>query len=103
MAAVPPSVASGLGPGVNDSPTRSTPPCALFWGEPFLGEMRPSRYPTQAHRKDKEGLTAKESAAILRISARTKESHKDRLMKELGLRTTAELTRFAIKHGVVAD
>jgi hypothetical protein len=30
-------------------------------------------------------------------------SQKGRLMKELGLRTTAELTRFAIKHGFVAD
>lgn len=49
-----------------------------------------------------EGRSAKEIAAILRLSPRTVEFHKYRIMEELGLRTTAELTQYAIKHGIVS-
>lgn len=48
-----------------------------------------------------EGRCAKEIAASLTISARTVEFHKYQLMETLGLRTNAELTHFAIKHGLV--
>ena len=49
-----------------------------------------------------EGHSAKEAAAILGISPRTAEFHKYRMMRELGIRTNAELMQYAIKHGVVA-
>ena len=49
-----------------------------------------------------EGLSAKEVAARLDISARTVEFHKYRLMEVLGVHSGAELTHFAIKHGLVA-
>lgn len=49
-----------------------------------------------------EGRSAKEIAAELEISPRTVEFHKMQLMQGLGLHTTADLTRFAIKHGLVA-
>jgi DNA-binding NarL/FixJ family response regulator len=49
-----------------------------------------------------EGRSAKEVAAALGISPRTVEFHKYRLMEELGLRTTAELTQFAVRHGIVS-
>lgn len=49
-----------------------------------------------------EGRSAKEIAAELGISPRTVEFHKLQLMQGLGLHTTADLTRFAIKHGLVA-
>lgn len=48
-----------------------------------------------------EGRSAKEIAAALEISARTVEFHKYHLMETLGLRTTAELVHFALKHGLV--
>jgi DNA-binding NarL/FixJ family response regulator len=46
-----------------------------------------------------KGKTMKEIAALLGISPKTAEFHKAGLMDGLGLRTTAELTRFAIEHG----
>jgi DNA-binding NarL/FixJ family response regulator len=49
-----------------------------------------------------EGHSAKEVAAILHISARTAEYHKYRAMEMLGLRTSAELIQYAIKHGIAA-
>lgn len=48
------------------------------------------------------GKTAKEIAALLRVSARTVEFHKYKLMESLGLRTAAELVRFAVEQGIVA-
>jgi len=48
-----------------------------------------------------EGKSAKEIAARLAISARTVEFHKYQVMETLGLHTNAELTHFAIKHGLV--
>src|SRR5215469_12051110 len=47
-----------------------------------------------------EGKSMKEIAQILKISVRTVEFHKNRIMEELGFRTTAELTRYAIEHGI---
>jgi DNA-binding NarL/FixJ family response regulator len=48
-----------------------------------------------------EGKAAKEIAGIVGISVKTVEFHKAAIMEELGLRTTAELTRYAIEHGIV--
>ena len=47
-----------------------------------------------------EGKSMKEIAQILKISVRTVEFHKNGIMQELGFRTTAELTRYAIEHGI---
>lgn len=49
-----------------------------------------------------EGLSAKEIAAKLGISARTVEFHKYQMMEALGIHTNAGLIHFAIKHGVVS-
>lgn len=48
-----------------------------------------------------EGRQAKEIAAVLNTSPKTAEFHKYQIMKVLGVRTVAELTRYAIKHGIV--
>lgn len=48
-----------------------------------------------------EGRSAKQIASRLSISTRTVEFHKYQLMETLDLHTNAELTRFAIKHGLV--
>ena len=49
-----------------------------------------------------EGLSAKEIANDLAISARTVEFHKYQIMEMNGLHSTAELIHFAIKHGIAA-
>jgi DNA-binding NarL/FixJ family response regulator len=50
-----------------------------------------------------EGHTNKEIAAVLNVSPRTVEFHKYRMMQDLGLHSTAELTRYALKHGVITQ
>jgi DNA-binding NarL/FixJ family response regulator len=49
-----------------------------------------------------EGKTSREIGTALGISAKTVEFHKRGLMDQTGLRTTAELTRFAVSRGLVA-
>ena len=44
-----------------------------------------------------EGKTMKEVAILLGISTRTAESHKYEIMRELGIQTTAELIRYAVR------
>jgi len=48
-----------------------------------------------------EGHSIKEIGAILHVSPKTVEFHKYRVMEQLNLRTTAELTQYAVKHGIV--
>jgi DNA-binding NarL/FixJ family response regulator len=48
-----------------------------------------------------EGRTAKEIATILNVSVQTVAFHKHQIMEKLGLRTTAELTKYAIQEGLV--
>lgn len=49
-----------------------------------------------------EGRSSKEIALRLHISSKTVEFHKYRLMKVLKIGSTAELTQYAIKHGIVS-
>ena len=49
------------------------------------------------------GHTNREMAAQLGISPRTVESHRENLMKKLGVRTVAGLTRLALEAGLVPD
>ena len=44
----------------------------------------------------------KEVAAVLNVSIKTVEFHKTRIMRQLGLRTTAELTKYAISNGLIS-
>jgi DNA-binding NarL/FixJ family response regulator len=48
-----------------------------------------------------EGRTAKQIAGILNVSLQTVAFHKHQVMDKLGLRTTAELTKYAIQEGLV--
>jgi DNA-binding NarL/FixJ family response regulator len=50
-----------------------------------------------------EGKSNKEVAAILKVSVKTVDFHKAAIMEELGLRSTAELTRYALEQGIVGD
>jgi DNA-binding NarL/FixJ family response regulator len=47
-----------------------------------------------------DGHTAREIAGILHVSRKTVEFHKSVIKKKLDLHTTAELTRYAVKHGI---
>ena len=47
-----------------------------------------------------EGRGTKEIATILEVSVKTVEFHKFRIMQQLGIHTTADLTKYAITHGI---
>jgi len=50
-----------------------------------------------------QGHQNKESAHALGISVRTVEAHRDSIMRKLGVRSVAELTRLALKHASGLD
>ena len=50
-----------------------------------------------------EGKSAKEIAAVLNISPRTVETHKYQMMDDLGVKTSAQLVQYAIRHGLASD
>ena len=50
-----------------------------------------------------EGKSTKEISAALNISTKTVEFHRNSLMDELGVRTTAELTRYAMSRGIISQ
>jgi DNA-binding NarL/FixJ family response regulator len=50
-----------------------------------------------------EGKTFKEIAAALSISPRTVEFHRNRIAEKTGRRTMADLTRYAVRLGIIAE
>ncbi|MBN1338820.1 MAG: response regulator transcription factor [Bacteroidales bacterium] len=48
-----------------------------------------------------EGLSYKEIGARLNISVRTVETHKNNIMKKLGLRSLADLMKYALRNNIV--
>ena len=50
-----------------------------------------------------EGKTLKEAGGVLGVSPRTIEFHRNNIVEKTGLRTTAELARYAAHHGLVSD
>lgn len=49
-----------------------------------------------------EGKSAKEIASILDISTKTVEFHKYKMMEQLGIKTSLELIKYAVKHGIIS-
>jgi DNA-binding NarL/FixJ family response regulator len=49
-----------------------------------------------------EGRAGKQIADLLCVSPRTVEFHKYKMMEKLGLHSTADLTRYAVKHGIIS-
>ena len=50
-----------------------------------------------------EGYLGKEIASMLNISTRTVEYHKYKMMKDVGIKTVADLIRYAVKHNIVNE
>jgi len=48
-----------------------------------------------------KGRTSREIAAVLNISTKTVESHRTNISRHLGIHSIAELTRYALEHGMV--
>jgi DNA-binding NarL/FixJ family response regulator len=48
-----------------------------------------------------EGKTSKEVAVALRLSVKTAETHRTNLMRKLDLHSVADLTRYAVRNGIV--
>jgi DNA-binding NarL/FixJ family response regulator len=77
---------------------------ALQSGAPLKGELKVALSPRQREvlQLIAEGKSIKEVAAILRISTRTVEFHKYRIMEQLNIKTSAELVQYAVKHDIIS-
>jgi DNA-binding NarL/FixJ family response regulator len=86
-----------------------TPLATLGLVSSFLRD--PGHAPKMAHLSDRqrevlqllaEGCTMKEVARILNITPRTVAFHKYSIMNDLGIKSSAGLVQYAVKHGIVA-
>jgi len=77
---------------------------ALMENPDSQGRARPALTPRQREvlQLVAEGRTVKEIASILDVAPRTIEYHKNSLALNLGLKTTAELTQYAVKDGIMS-
>jgi DNA-binding CsgD family transcriptional regulator len=48
-----------------------------------------------------EGRSMKEVASVLNLTPRTVAFHKYRMMEQLGVKSTAELVQYAVRHHIV--
>lgn len=80
-------------------------PALEEWLDPSRRHVKPSLELTSRQKEVlqllAEGKSAKEIGAILDISPRTVETHKYKMMDDLGVKTTAQLVQHALKHGLV--
>ena len=47
-----------------------------------------------------EGMSAKQIGAVLHVSSRTIDSHRQRIMEKLDLHSLPELTKYAVREGL---
>ena len=73
-------------------------------GTPLKGELKVALSPRQREvlQLIAEGKSIKDVAATLRISTRTVEFHKYRIMEQLNIKTNAELVQYAVKHDIIS-
>jgi len=87
------------------SPVAAGAIAQALWKEPPVHpapkprELAPSE--REVLRGFAEGLGYKQIASQMRISVRTAETYRVRLVRKLGCSTRAELVRYAIRHGLV--
>jgi DNA-binding NarL/FixJ family response regulator len=78
---------------------------------PLFGEAKRSsdkKHPLTARQREvlqlvAEGKAVKDIANILNLSSKTVEFHKTKIMRELNLRSTVELTKYAVAKGLVSS
>src|SRR5271154_2246968 len=87
-----------------------TPSIAQKLMDEFIRDPRPkggAKELTQRQRQVlqllAEGRSMKEAAAVLDIAVRTVAFHKYRIMEDLGLKTNADLVRFAIREHIISE
>jgi DNA-binding CsgD family transcriptional regulator len=69
-------------------------------GDPGLAQL--TRRESEILALVAEGHTTREIADMLVISPRTVERHRENLRRKLGLRNRVDLTRYAIRAGLIA-
>ena len=76
----------------------------------LIGNLRGRRRPKHLTPRQREvvqllaeGNTLREAAALLNITPRTIAFHKYKVMRQLGLKTNADLIRFAVKRQIVVE
>jgi DNA-binding NarL/FixJ family response regulator len=74
-------------------------PESLQTGDPYDSLTQRER---QVLKLVAEGRSNKEVASFLDISIKTAMTHREHLMKKLGLHNRTDLTRFAMRHGIIA-
>ncbi|WP_455378499.1 response regulator [Petrachloros mirabilis] len=76
----------------------------ILHGKPLIGhaQTRLTLRQREVLQLVAEGRSLKEIASILCVSVKTVEFHKTRIAKQLGLHTTADLTKYAMTHGLVS-
>jgi DNA-binding NarL/FixJ family response regulator len=82
------------------TPMVTTKPAASFLSRPQKATITPRQ--REVLKLISRGLTMKEVAAALDISTRTAESHKYEMMEKLGVETTAELIKYALRLGLIS-
>jgi len=77
---------------------------AFQCGAHLKGELKVDLSPRQREvlQLIAEGKSTKDVAAALRLSTRTVEFHKYRIMEQLNIKTSAELVQYAVKHGIIS-
>jgi DNA-binding NarL/FixJ family response regulator len=78
-----------------DSPTQAIEP-----DDSAVGDLLTSRE-REVIQLLAEGRTSKEVAITLNLSVKTAETHRTNLMRKLGLHSVADLTRYAVRNGIV--
>jgi len=89
--------------------TYVTPSVAQKLMNEFIRDPRPIRAKELTQRQRQvlqllaEGRSMKEAAAVLDIAVRTIACHKYRIMEDFGLKTNADLVRFALREHLISD
>jgi len=86
-----------------------TPSIAQKLMDEFIRDPYPERVKELTQRQRQvlqllaEGRSMKEAAAVLDIAVRTIAFHKYRIMEDFGLKTNADLVRFAIRQHIISE
>ncbi|MGB8768663.1 MAG: response regulator transcription factor [Candidatus Korobacteraceae bacterium] len=86
-----------------------TPEISRAMEERFIRDPRAANRPRELTGRQREilqmlaeGRSMKEIAYILQITHRTVRFHKAQIMEELGISTTSELVKYALKRGIIS-